>query len=240
MAETRHGKFTTSEGIHIPYQWAYADSTARIGASGFVTADVGKLCRQLDDNSLWMLTATTPTWMQVNGSGATTLDDLTDVDTSTSAPVIGQALIWNGTNWTPTGPKMYAIATKSVSQTWNSTALQRVGWDSVTVDPESTISGTTTDWIFTAPRTGNYLVTFNLMFLSAWNCESWWYYYVNGVSFWNNAVAGFSTGNWWEVMQSLVVPMSAADTFYIEMKRNTGTASGTTNNSACLIQIVEM
>ena len=147
---------------------------------------------------------------------------------------------WNGTNWTPTGPKMYAIATKSVSQTWNSTALQRVGWDSVTVDPESTISGTTTDWIFTAPRTGNYLVTFNLMFLSAWNCESWWYYYVNGVSFWNNAVAGFSTGNWWEVMQSLVVPMSAADTFYIEMKRNTGTASGTTNNSACLIQIVEM
>ena len=68
MAETRHGKFTTSEGIHIPYQWAYADSTARIGASGFVTADVGKLCRQLDDNSLWMLTATTPTWMQVNGS----------------------------------------------------------------------------------------------------------------------------------------------------------------------------
>jgi len=54
--------------IHIPYQWEYANEAARTGASGFVSTDVGKFARQLDDNSIWMLTATTPTWGAVNGS----------------------------------------------------------------------------------------------------------------------------------------------------------------------------
>jgi hypothetical protein len=51
--------------IHIPYNWTYADTTARTGAAGFISTDVGKLARQTDDNSLWMLTATTPTWVPV-------------------------------------------------------------------------------------------------------------------------------------------------------------------------------
>jgi len=55
--------------IHIPYQWTYADQTAREGASGFDALDIGKFARQLDDNSIWMLTATTPTWIAVGGSG---------------------------------------------------------------------------------------------------------------------------------------------------------------------------
>jgi len=56
--------------IHRPHAWEYANASARTGASGFVAADVGKLARQLDDNSLWMLTATTPTWVAVGGGGA--------------------------------------------------------------------------------------------------------------------------------------------------------------------------
>lgn len=51
--------------IHLPYNWTYADAAARTGATGFVAADVGKFARQLDDNSIWMLTAVTPTWIQV-------------------------------------------------------------------------------------------------------------------------------------------------------------------------------
>ena len=46
--------------IHIPYQWSYADSTARGAATGFVASDVGRLARQLDNNSLWMLTNHSP------------------------------------------------------------------------------------------------------------------------------------------------------------------------------------
>lgn len=67
MATTVHGNFTGTE-IHVPYAWTYADAAARTGAGGFVSGDVGKLALQLDDNSLWLLTATTPTWVQVGGS----------------------------------------------------------------------------------------------------------------------------------------------------------------------------
>ena len=56
--------------IHIPYQWSYADSTARGAATGFVASDVGKLARQLDNNSLWMLSNHSPiTWRSIAEGG---------------------------------------------------------------------------------------------------------------------------------------------------------------------------
>jgi len=57
----------TAGSIHVPYNWEYANAAARTGASGFVSDDLGKLARQTDDNSLWMLTAVTPTWISVGG-----------------------------------------------------------------------------------------------------------------------------------------------------------------------------
>ena len=69
-----HGAQGVGE-IHIPYNWTYADQSAREGASGFVAEDVGKFARQLDDNSVWMLTATTPAWVSIGG-GASGLDPL--------------------------------------------------------------------------------------------------------------------------------------------------------------------
>lgn len=54
--------------IHIPYNWSYADAAARLAATGFIVADVGKLARQVSDNTLWMLTDESPiTWAQVGG-----------------------------------------------------------------------------------------------------------------------------------------------------------------------------
>lgn len=42
------------------------------------------------------------TWEDAGtGGGATSIDDLTDVDTSTTAPTNGQVLEWDGTNWVP-------------------------------------------------------------------------------------------------------------------------------------------
>jgi len=64
--------------IHIPYQWSYADQAAREGASGFDSGDLYKLARQEDNNTLWMLVATTPTWVAVSGAGATAFTDLAD------------------------------------------------------------------------------------------------------------------------------------------------------------------
>lgn len=53
---------------HVPYRWSYADTATREAASGFDAGDVGKLALQEDNNTLWMLTATTPTWQQIGGS----------------------------------------------------------------------------------------------------------------------------------------------------------------------------
>lgn len=66
---TLHSDLATGQ-IHVAYQWSYANAAARTGAGGFVAGDVGKFARQTDDNSIWILTATTPTWVQV-GTGAT-------------------------------------------------------------------------------------------------------------------------------------------------------------------------
>ena len=66
---------------HNPFADTYADATDRLAATGFprgiesaivpfATADIGKLALQSDDNSIWMLTAITPTWFQITGTGS--------------------------------------------------------------------------------------------------------------------------------------------------------------------------
>jgi hypothetical protein len=61
---------STVTNVHRPYAYSYADAAARTGATGFVSADLGKFARQLDDDSIWMLTATTPTWVRIDGKHA--------------------------------------------------------------------------------------------------------------------------------------------------------------------------
>ena len=64
-------KHSEASLVHVPYNWTYDDATEREAATGFIPADVGKLSRQLDDNSLWMLIDDSPeTWIAI-GSGGT-------------------------------------------------------------------------------------------------------------------------------------------------------------------------
>lgn len=75
MSTALHKDLAVGE-IHIPYQWSYATQAQREGATGFVASDVGKLARQTDNNTLWMLVAVTPAWVQVSsgeGSEASSL-----------------------------------------------------------------------------------------------------------------------------------------------------------------------
>ena len=58
--------------IHVPYAFVYANSADRISATGLTSNDIGKFARQLDDNSLWMLTDTLPTWNSVVGGSSVT------------------------------------------------------------------------------------------------------------------------------------------------------------------------
>ena len=58
----------TGYDVHAPNAWTYANATARTTATGFVAGDVGKLALQSSDNTLWILIATTPTWVGVNAA----------------------------------------------------------------------------------------------------------------------------------------------------------------------------
>ena len=71
MSTSLHKDLLVAE-IHQPFSYEYADSTARLAATGFDAADVGKLARQLDDNSAWLLTAPTPTWQAFGSGGGVT------------------------------------------------------------------------------------------------------------------------------------------------------------------------
>jgi len=80
--------------VHRPYSWEYADETEREAATGMVPADVGKLSRQLDDNSLWMLTDDSPvTWTAVAGGGGGSGAVVQVVNTQTGAVATGTTTI---------------------------------------------------------------------------------------------------------------------------------------------------
>jgi len=53
---------------HPAHNYEYANAAARTGATGFVTADLYKLAVQTDDYSLWILTSTVPTWVEISGT----------------------------------------------------------------------------------------------------------------------------------------------------------------------------
>ncbi len=55
-------------GIHVVANWKPADETARL-ALVLVAADVGKVAWQQDDDTLWLLTAITPTWVRFGNGG---------------------------------------------------------------------------------------------------------------------------------------------------------------------------
>lgn len=78
MSVGGHGRQTTAKGIHTPFAWTFADSSARTGftptegepmlQAQLTADDIGRVGLQLDDNSMWRLTATTPTWTQLGGT----------------------------------------------------------------------------------------------------------------------------------------------------------------------------
>lgn len=66
-----HGAIEAGD-IHLPYNWAFADAAERTAYTDVEATDLGKLARQLDDNSIWMLTAVTPMWVSFGGGGTVT------------------------------------------------------------------------------------------------------------------------------------------------------------------------
>jgi len=74
---TIHKDIRIAGGIHLPISFTYADSTAREAATGMAATDLYKFAIQTDDNSVWMLTVTTPTWIEIGGDMSDLVDDTT-------------------------------------------------------------------------------------------------------------------------------------------------------------------
>ena len=79
--------------VHVPYNFQYVDAAAReaVLPSAFDAEDIGKLARQEDDNSLWMLTSIDPAvvWMRVGGSAAADIGYDTTFGSSLTPPLWG-------------------------------------------------------------------------------------------------------------------------------------------------------
>lgn len=68
---TLHGALTGADNMHVPYAWEYANQSAREAGIGVDASGIGKLARQLDDNTLWMLISASPvTWKQAGGGAS--------------------------------------------------------------------------------------------------------------------------------------------------------------------------
>jgi hypothetical protein len=81
---------------HRPYADVYANSAARLAATGFTrslggsifpfdSSDLYKKVLQLDDATEWILTAITPTWVQISGAGALANDSVTNAQLANMA-----------------------------------------------------------------------------------------------------------------------------------------------------------
>lgn len=70
-----HHKDLTAKDIHSPYSFLYQNSNDRVNSIGFTNEDIGKLARQLSDDSIWILIDTKPSWLKllVQGDGTNPL-----------------------------------------------------------------------------------------------------------------------------------------------------------------------
>jgi hypothetical protein len=59
QTKMRHQDLTIN---HILESWVYANATARTGATGFVSGDVGRIAFQTDTGQYFRLLSTSPTW----------------------------------------------------------------------------------------------------------------------------------------------------------------------------------
>jgi len=105
-------------------------------------------------------------WAAATVSIPSSIDDLSDVDTSTTAPTTGQALVWSGSKWSPSTPTAATIADASITTAKLDTGLQtQINRILVTDDDDSPTNGqilqyntTDSEWKY-ADLPGSTLVT---------------------------------------------------------------------------------
>lgn len=70
MVDTTIHSDQTTDNNHVPFFRVYANSTARLADSTLVAGDLLKVAYQTSDDTMWILTALTPTWVGFYPTGA--------------------------------------------------------------------------------------------------------------------------------------------------------------------------
>ncbi len=98
--------------IHIIHQFEFADEAARTGASGLIPSDIGKVARQLDNDSFFILTDDSPvTWLPMaQGTPATTVTDETLLNQATAVGTSVNFAREDHTHGSPTSATIAAAA----------------------------------------------------------------------------------------------------------------------------------
>lgn len=131
---TEHANLDIGE-IHFAHQWEYADETARLAATGFVAADVGKLALQLDDYSFHVLSDESPiTWVAVGGGVGVTVPLTLTLEDAVTNDVTTILTVDHNTSGTPAIGLGAAVDFKAESSTTASSLLGRLKllWRNVT------------------------------------------------------------------------------------------------------------
>lgn len=136
---------------HAIHNWEYADAATRAAATGFVTADLLKLAFQEDDESFWVLTDVTPTWVAVGGSdgfanpmvalGSLIVGGVSGVPTELT---IGTALQGLRVNAGATGLEYAALGAGTVTASGGALTANAIVLGAGTTD-EKVVVGITTD-----------------------------------------------------------------------------------------------
>jgi len=127
MSSNSFHKNLIDTDIHVINAFTFADATAR-NAATVVTADIGKVAKQSDNDTYYILIDTTPTWKQIDSGGFDTFLELTDTPNSYT----GKALQVARVNAGETDLEFSAAGAGDVAGPTSSTDNALVRFDSTT------------------------------------------------------------------------------------------------------------
>jgi hypothetical protein len=132
-----HSAQTRTEGVHTIIAYAYADSTARLAATGFTAADVGKVAIDLDTNNLnWLVKDDPITWATFDAGATAQLNKVRIQCRKTSAGTLSVGTVVYATGYDHDNSRALVEAAKADS----ASTLPAVG----IIDQECTDSSTGT------------------------------------------------------------------------------------------------
>ena len=107
------------------------------------------------DGSAWKVDTNTGV------GGPLAIDDLTDVDTTTTAPTVGDRLTWDGTNWVPSGILMSTAQAVTVTSTKSvaSNAAVFTKFDGAMTEVRDDLGVTPSAGDLTVPADGWYMIS---------------------------------------------------------------------------------